>query len=108
MSTAHPTDPGLRVLASGAIVIVDDARRATLFTCDWLVRVPTNNPEPDFPEDCYRDVECGAKFRLHPELDDSFRCDRGHERIPYETACRTGRDLEWERDEYSYGERFWG
>lgn len=31
----------------------------TATTCAWLVRVPSNNPEPDSPEDCWREVECG-------------------------------------------------
>jgi len=103
MSTAHPTDPGLRILASGAVVILDEARRATPFTCDWLVRVATNNPEPDFPSDLYREVDCGATFRVHPEFPDGFRCDAGHERVPYQTWCESGRALEeelrWEEED---------
>jgi hypothetical protein len=29
-------------------------------TCSWLIEVASNHPEPDFPEDLYRIVECGA------------------------------------------------
>lgn len=28
-------------------------------TCGWLIQRPSNNPEPDFPEDCYVISECG-------------------------------------------------
>lgn len=28
-------------------------------TCGWLIQVASGNPEPDFPEDCYRIIECG-------------------------------------------------
>lgn len=28
-------------------------------TCGWLVQVASGNPEPDFPEDCYRIIPCG-------------------------------------------------
>lgn len=28
-------------------------------TCGWLVQRASNNPEPDFPEDCYVVGECG-------------------------------------------------
>ena len=93
MSTAHPTDPGVRILASGAVALVLDAGRAELWRCDWLVQVPNNNPEPDFPSDCYDIVDCGAKMRVLPDYADSYVCDRGHERIPYETRCREGLDL---------------
>lgn len=33
--------------------------QTTTYTCGWLVQVANDNPEPDFPEDCYNIVECG-------------------------------------------------
>lgn len=94
MSTAHPTEPGMVVLASGAVGFVGDRGVVERWTCSWLVRVATNNPEPDFPEDCYRDIDCGAAMLVHPDLPRSFVCRSGHERIPMDVRYHSGR--EWE------------
>lgn len=37
------------------------------FTCGWLVQRPSNNPEPDFPEDCYVIAECGDSVPTGPD-----------------------------------------
>lgn len=44
--------------------------------CDWLVRVPSGNPEPDFPSDLWREVECGAKLRTDGA--NGWACANGH------------------------------
>lgn len=76
----------LRRLASGTLVEVDETGKAATFRCDWLVRVPSNNPEPDSEADCWREVECGAIVRVHPSypdapLGDALLCDAGHDRL---------------------------
>jgi len=45
-------------------------------TCGWLIQVASNNPEPDFPEDLYTLVECGAV--LGPWPPDGLVCEAGH------------------------------
>lgn len=79
---------GSRYLASGLLVEVDAmTRKATPVTCDWPVQVPSGNPEPDFPEDLYRIVPCGARVRRHPAYpgrNDATLCEYGHDRLPCE------------------------
>lgn len=43
--------------------------------CGWLIEVPTNNPEPDFPSDMWREEECGAPAF---ETDRGWYCEQGH------------------------------
>lgn len=79
----------IRALRSGTLVEVDDRTgRAEFLHCDWLVEVPTNDPEPCCREDMYRLEECGARVRMRegqtdPE-ENGFICEGGHERIPVE------------------------
>lgn len=54
--------------------------------CNWLVQVPSGNPEPDEPADLWTEVECGATVRPHPDypdapLGDALLCDAGHRRL---------------------------
>lgn len=54
--------------------------------CPWSVEVANGNPEPDFPEDCYDIVECGAKVRLlddDPTGEGGWQCDNGHHHFTY-------------------------
>lgn len=77
---------GLRKLPAGSVVDVDFKGKATFLTCNWLIEVPNGNPEPDSIEDTYDIVECGARFRVHPNypdvpLGDALLCDNGHDRL---------------------------
>jgi hypothetical protein len=86
-----------RVLASGALVDVDpDTGAASFVRCPWLIQVPNGNPEPDFPEDCYDIVECGALLRF--DAPEGERCDHGHEFGNMERRCAPG-GPEWQRDQ---------
>ncbi len=80
-----------RYLTAGTLVDVPErGGKAEIMRCSWLVRVPSNNPEPDSEADCWREVECGAKVREHPSYKGRFDageatiCDNGHDRLPLE------------------------
>lgn len=78
-----------RRLASGALAHDNAPGKATILRCDWLVRVPSLNPEPDSEADCWREVECGETVRVHPDypnapLGDATVCDAGHDRLSME------------------------
>lgn len=45
-------------------------------TCPWLIEIASGNPEPDFPEDCYRIVECGAPVTV--DQYGGWQCEAGH------------------------------
>lgn len=84
---------GSRFLLSGLLVETSETGVYTAVTCDWLVRVPSGNPEPDFPEDLWRIVPCGAKVRRHPdypERNDATMCEHGHDRLPNEIELAPG------------------
>lgn len=79
-----------RKLAGGHLVEVDERGRATFLTCAWLVEVFNGNPEPDFPEDCFDVVSCGARVLAHPDYPgredplDATLCEDGHRRLSME------------------------
>lgn len=82
-----------RYLTAGTLVDVPErGGKAEIIKCSWLVRVPSGHPEPDFPEDCWTEVECGARVREHPSYRGRFEpgeatiCDNGHDRLPLEIA----------------------
>jgi hypothetical protein len=81
----------MRALKCGKLVWVGEKGKAEKAVCNWLVQRPTNNPEPDFPEDCYRVEDCGARLSIHPTYGmDGFVCDAGHERVPIEASWAPG------------------
>lgn len=64
------TGPGAATRYPEAVTLPD-------MGCQWLVRKPSNNPEPDFPSDCWIEEECGEPVdasakrplcRFHEEL----------------------------------------
>lgn len=55
-------------------------------SCEWLVQVPSGNPEPDFPEDLYREVSCGAAVEVNDY--GSWRCAHGHEHVTFDDPAR--------------------
>jgi hypothetical protein len=61
-------------------------------TCSWLIEVASNNPEPDFPEDLYRIVECGAALTVNQH--GSWRCEYGHEHISFSDPARSAYEAE--------------
>lgn len=61
-------------------------------TCPWLVEVPSGNPEPDFPEDLYRVIECGAEVTFNEY--GSWTCAAGHEHVTYDDPRRDSYDAE--------------
>lgn len=70
---------------------------ATGTKCGWLVKVTNNNPEPDFPEDCYDIVECGAMVTVRPD-NTGWDCEAGHEYTDMETRYNQGWD--YHEDDY--------
>jgi hypothetical protein len=66
--------------------------------CGWLIQVPSGNPEPDFPEDLWRLVECGAELTVNEY--GSWRCAAGHEHISVEDPARRA----WEAEQ-AFNER---
>lgn len=70
----------LRLLDGRIVRQLEDA------TCTWLVRVPSGNPEPDSPADCWRIVECGRPVYSLGGPGDEFdhtTCEAGHVRHAY-------------------------
>jgi hypothetical protein len=61
-------------------------------SCPWLVEVPSNNPEPDFPEDLVSIVECGAEVTVNEH--GSWRCAAGHEHVSYDDPARSAHEAE--------------
>jgi hypothetical protein len=55
-------------------------------TCPWFVRVPSGCPEPDFPEDLWSVVECGADLTVNEY--GSWYCEAGHEHVSYDDPAR--------------------
>ena len=55
-------------------------------TCTWLIEVASGNPEPDFPEDLYRIIECGQPVEVNEH--GSWRCAAGHEHISFIDPAR--------------------
>ena len=64
----------------------------TAETCPWLIRVASGNPEPDFPEDLWKEVECGAELTVNEY--GSWRCAAGHEHVTYDDPARDVWDAE--------------
>jgi hypothetical protein len=62
-------------------------------SCDWLVEVAVDNPEPDSPADLYEVVECGAE--LTDDGYGSWHCAAGHSHVSHEDPRRG----EWEAQE---------
>lgn len=67
--------------------------------CEWLIEVPSGNPEPDFPEDLYRVVECGAPITVNEF--GSWRCEAGHKHVSFADPARAGYEAEM-----AYAERY--
>jgi hypothetical protein len=68
--------------------------------CDWLVEVPSGNPEPDFPSDCWKIVECGAAVHQHPDYPNepgAVICEAGHDRLPMHIEHAPGGPA-WQRE----------
>jgi hypothetical protein len=64
-------------------------------TCEWLVQVPTGNPEPDSEADLWTEEECGAPIVATAHDGQSWRCAAGHEYVSY-VASEDGRiPAEW-------------
>lgn len=61
-------------------------------TCEWLIEVPSHNPEPDFPEDLYRIVACGAEVEVNDY--GSWRCAAGHEHVSFTDPTRGAYEAE--------------
>lgn len=57
-------------------------------TCPWLVEVPSGNPEPDSPADCWMVVECGAAVSAVPF---GWECEAGHGHVSQIDAAAAGR-----------------
>jgi hypothetical protein len=77
-----------KTLPSRTLVWVDPTTHvAEIQRCNWLIRIASNNPEPDSPEDCYDEVPCGLVVKsLDPgSVDPSSHttCAWGHERAVY-------------------------
>lgn len=69
--------------------------------CHWLIQVPSDNPEPDFPEDLYNIVECGAPVTTNEY--GSWSCEAGHYHVSYDDPMRPAFEIELsmlEREEY--------
>ena len=65
-------------------------------TCPWPIQVASGNPEPDSPEDCWVEVECGAP--LHDDPPDGQRCEAGHEFGNLQRRWAPG-GSEWQREQ---------
>jgi hypothetical protein len=57
------------------MTFTDSPEVAPFDTCPWLVEVPSGNPEPDSPSDCWLTVECGAPVTFDG---DAWSCEAGH------------------------------
>lgn len=66
--------------------------------CNWLIEVRSGNPEPDFPEDLYRIVECGGELTVNKY--GSWRCEHGHEHVSVADPARWA----WEAEQ-AFNER---
>jgi len=60
--------------------------------CTWLIEVASGNPEPDFPEDMVRIIECGAPVTFNQY--GSWKCEAGHEHISYDDPARADYEAE--------------
>lgn len=96
----------LRRLASGTLVEVDAAGRASFLGCAWSVQVPTAAlypPEdewyPESPEDLYTIVECGARVQaLTDDPEGPWRCAGGHQFLGMEVELAPY-GPEWQREQ---------
>jgi hypothetical protein len=68
------------------------SERLTKPTCHWLIEVASGNPEPDFPEDLYRTIECGAPVVFNEY--GSWKCEAGHEHVSYDDPARGSYEAE--------------
>lgn len=60
--------------------------------CHWLIRVASGCLEPDFPEDLWTEVECGAPLTINEY--GSWKCEAGHEYVTYDDPARGAWDAE--------------
>lgn len=60
--------------------------------CAWLIQVASGNPEPDFPEDLYKVVECGGKLTFNQY--GSWTCEYGHEHVSFDDPARGAYEAE--------------
>lgn len=100
--------PFIRPLASGTLVEVDDSGLASFLKCDWQYEVPSGNPEPDSPEDCWTTVTCDQRLRVHPDYADGMICEDGHERLPVHVDLAPGGPA-WQREaieRFAHRDRF--
>lgn len=87
----------LRTLTSGTVIHVDAATGRSLGPatpipggCPEFFQVPSNNPEPDSPADCWREVTCDAPlFETHGNPN-GRTCTEGHTYL--------GIEVEWAVD----------
>jgi hypothetical protein len=75
--------PAPRQMSNGYWVAPDADGRLHLATCDWLVEVPSGNPEPDSIEDCWTIRPCGARITWFGHEGASFTCEAGHHHESY-------------------------
>jgi hypothetical protein len=71
-------------------------------TCPWTILVPSGHPEPDFPSDCWTEVECGSPVVTNKY--GSWRCEAGHEHVSFDDPARRAWDMaEAFRERYEEG-----
>ena len=83
---------GIFALASGTLVEVDERGKAAFVGCDWAVQVASGCPEPDFPSDAWKIVDCGTRVRVAADGETTC-CEAGHARLPLEVAWSAGREF---------------
>jgi hypothetical protein len=74
--------------------------QASPFLCDWLVEVPSGNPEPDSYRDTVREIECGGRVFALPGWEETWArvCENGHDYLGLEAELGPG-GREWLREE---------
>jgi hypothetical protein len=85
--------PHTKVLASGRIAYTDEAGRATLATCGWLVEVPSGHPEPDSPADRWTTVTCDApEYAIDGDPEAGWFCTNGHRHLTYGSPAQQAQE----------------
>lgn len=93
-----------RISHTGAILLADERGVYTVLRCFDLVRVASNNPEPDSFADTFCDIECGAVVRAFEGRTTKVECDHGHVHTSFEDPDYIADDAEWAFYERVYGD----
>lgn len=97
-----------RISHTNAILIADERGVYSVLRCFDLVRVASNNPEPDSFADTFRDINCDQIVRAFEGRITKTECDHGHRHTSHDDPDFASDEAEWAFHEEHYGDDIHG